>query len=292
MSLLNELFASTETVSELAEKDEKLFFESWQEYLSTLKEKEQVINQLPFLFGQKENHLKRLKQLLDLELVDLSQAEQKEAELISNIQSLKHSERMKKIHKLEVCLDNAETQINYVYKLLRYLFSALKIESAMLEKLVANRDLRKYRTLINDLKSELLFEQSIAKRIKETKDLRNLFSALVKGEHLVARMDAKEQKLLKKIQKGMSKILSGELKEGITYEWAVEVLNKIEDKTYDLVAEGIYINTPNVLFEFVNGPEFVDLAKEVILELKIKSASEEMINVFVHLFREWYNDLE
>jgi len=46
---------------------------------------------------------------------------------------------------------------------------------------------------------------------------------------------------------------------------------------------------PDFDFEFVNRSEFVDLVRETIKNLKTKEVSEQMITVFVHLFREWYN---
>ena len=42
-------------------------------------------------------------------------------------------------------------------------------------------------------------------------------------------------------------------------------------------------------FEYVNKPEFIDLVREKIKALRQKRVSEEMINVFVVIFREWYN---
>ena len=41
--------------------------------------------------------------------------------------------------------------------------------------------------------------------------------------------------------------------------------------------------------EYVNKPEFVGLVREKIRALRERKVSEEMINVFVLVFREWYN---
>jgi hypothetical protein len=103
-------------------------------------------------------------------------------------------------------------------------------------------------------------------------------------------MDAREKRLLKKMQKDISRIFSNEITEGITYEWAMAVFNAIEDKVHEGVANGVFQCWHyNIDFEYVNRPEFVKLARETIRGLKKRRVSEQMINVFVHLFREWYN---
>lgn len=103
-------------------------------------------------------------------------------------------------------------------------------------------------------------------------------------------MDSREKRLLKKMQKGISKIFSNEINEGITYEWAMAVFNAIEDRVHEGVANGMFPGYhPDIDFEFANRPEFVDLVRESIQTLRKRKVSEQMINVFVHLFREWYN---
>jgi len=67
------------------------------------------------------------------------------------------------------------------------------------------------------------------------------------------------------------------------------VFNAIEDKVHELVANDLLDQHPDMDFEFINRPMFVELAAEVIQTLKPRKVSEQMIDVFVNLFREWYN---
>ncbi len=287
MALLNRLFGSAESIAKSAEIDEQIIFKIWNEYLNTISEKEKIINQLLFSFGQRKALLLRLKQLLDIELAEIYATEKEENDLVANIQSLEHSKKIKRVHQLEICLAYSETKFKYVYQLLLHLYSTLKLENLLLKKLIVVKDLRKYRELVNNLKAELVVEETILNKIKDVKNFHNIISDLVKGEHIIYGMDSKEKKILKKIQKGMSKIFSNETNKGITYEWAIIVFNKIEDMVHEEVAKGN--GHVDLDFEIVNKPIFVNLSRAVIQDIKKTKVSEQMINVFVHLFREWYN---
>jgi len=119
----------------------------------------------------------------------------------------------------------------------------------------------------------------------------------MKGEHIIHRMDKREKRLLKKMKTGVAKIFTNEITEGITQAWAMTVFDAIEENVHAAVEGNIVTGKeifsgyhPDMDFEYVNRPEFVTLVREVIQEIKKKGkVSEQMINVFVHLFREWYN---
>ena len=116
MGVLNRLFASSESIAMETEVDEESIIENWEKYSNTILEKEQIINRLPYSFGERVTPLRRLKQLLDLELVDVSTAEKDEDDIVLNIQSLEHSKKIKRVHRLEGCLKYFETRHEYVYE--------------------------------------------------------------------------------------------------------------------------------------------------------------------------------
>lgn len=303
MTLLNRLLGSTESIAKHGEKDEQIILRSWKQYISTVPEKEQIINQLPISFGERKNLLRRLKKLLRLELADVFTAEKEEDDLVLNLQSLEHNKKIKKVHRLEACLGYFETRHEYVYELLRHLYTVLKSEARLLEKLTNNKDIRKFRKLVGHLKSEFEVEQTLLKKIEGIETFHNLFSALVKGEHTIHRMDSEEKRLIQKVQKEFTKtfaFLAGRsishqitpLKKdkGLMNNWTIDVFNRIEVRVFlgimDEVFPGLH---PDIDFEFVNRPEFVLLVKKSYYDLTEKKVSDEVINVFVHLFREWYN---
>ncbi len=149
--------------------------------------------------------------------------------------------------------------------------------------------------LLSHLKSQLELELEIIKQIDKRENFETLFLGLIKGEHIIKTMNKGEKQLLKRMKKGIGEIFSGEITEGITYQWVGLVFDNIEARVHELMAqEGTYFEFvhENIDFEFVNRPEFVILVREIIKDIKQKPVSEQMINVFVHLFREWFNDRE
>ncbi|MFH1972060.1 MAG: hypothetical protein ABIJ18_01130 [archaeon] len=286
MGLLNNFFSSTESTAKEIQADEKSIIKHWKHYLGTLSRKEDIISKLRLKDFQ--TNLQELKQLLDLELVDISSEEKEESELIFDLESIEHSQKVRRVEQLEQCLGYAETKYEYVHGLLFQLHLVLKSQMRLVEKMqTGSNDPKK---LLAYLKLKFELELEIMDKIKEIGTFQDLFLALIKGEYIIQSMDSKEKKLFKKMQKGMDAIFSDEINEGITYEWTMTVFKAIEDKVHEGVANGMFDGYhPDIDFEFANRPEFVDLVRESIQKLKKRKVSEQMINVFVHLFREWYN---
>ncbi|MEK6834923.1 MAG: hypothetical protein AABX61_01525 [Nanoarchaeota archaeon] len=287
MGLLNNLFGSTESIAIKLELDDEDIIKTWKDYIETISKKKVFIKKLN-IDSNFQSNLQELKKLLELELADISNEEREESELISDLEALEHSKKVKRVHKLEQCLGYIETKYEYVYKLLHQLNSILKFQINIVKILLtSSKDIQK---LISNIKLQFELELELIKKIEKIETFHDLFLALIKGEHIVRSMDSQEKRLLKKMQKGIIKIFSNEITEGITYEWAMTVFNAIEDKVHEGVAKGIFPGYhPDIDFEFANRPEFVDLVREIIQNLKKRKVSEQMINVFVNLFREWYN---
>ena len=285
MGLLNHLFSSTEAAAKEIKKESEDMIKKWEEYLSTLPKKEEIINRLPFSFGEKKKILQILKQLLDLELADVFTTEREDDLVVVNFHSLDHSKKIKRVHRLEDCLRYFETRHEYVYELLRHLYSVLKQEASLLKKLANTTDLRKYRIVVSTLKSELVVEKTVIKKISDLDTFGNIFSAivksLVKGEEIIHKIDAEERMIIKEMQK---KYPIGSKMD----QWVMEVFNAIEDQVHEAVEEGILEHHFNVDLEFVNRLEFVDLVAKVSAQLGMEVSKQE-VNVFVHLFREKYN---
>src|SRR3989338_3581780 len=128
-------------------------------------------------------------------------------------------------------------------------------------------------------------------KIENIETFHDLVLEIIKGERIIRTMDSREKRLLTKMKKGMNQIFSKEIGDGITYEWAMTVYNAVQDMVMDheaIIARGFEANA-NVDFEFDNRPEFVEVVRDSIHHLRKRKVSEQMITVFVHLFREWYN---
>lgn len=281
MGSLNSLFRSPEETAKRAKEDEDLILKTWKDYTKTIEEKEYIINKLLFIFGERKQNLKRLGELLDLELVDIGLIEKDDKDIISDLKSLEHNQRIAKIHRLENTLAYAESKYKYIFELLKNLYHTLQIEKELQIRLVSVQDLRKYKQLIEPIKSELAVELTILEKINERETFPKLFSDLINGEHIVFQLDKKGKRMVK--------FFADTKQEGLIDQWVMGVFDRIEDKVHEVVAEGTLDYHPHVNFEFVNHPEFTTLVREVIVSLRKKPVAEEMINNFVYMFREKYN---
>ena len=304
MGLLNRLFGSTESIAIEIKEGEEFIIKHWKDYLATIPKKKKIINKLSL--GDKfQSNLQELEKLLKLELVDISDEEKEELELISDLDAMGHSEKIERVHTLARCLGYAATKYKYAHKLLDTLHSILKSQMHLVEKL--QKESKKNEELISHFKSQFELEFEIQNKIKKLETFRswrfsdsvkektreifhNLFLAVVTGEKIISPMNSEEEKLLEKMQETFNKVASGEIKSGILHKWAVTVLVGIEDKVHEAVVTGMFRGyQPDSDFEYVNRPEFIDLVKESMPQQELVRNSKQRINVFVHLFREWYN---
>ncbi len=287
MGLLNHLFGSTESTAKEIELDNESILENWRNYLKTIPKKEKVIGELARDINSRSKILK-LNELLNLDLVDISNEEIKKSELISDLELIEHSQKIKRLHKLEQCLRNIETKYEYVSALLYRLHSVLKAQMHLIKKLVASS--KDAERLIFRIKLQFELELEIIEKIKQIKTFHNLFLALIRGEHIIRQMNFGEKKLLKRMQKTFSKVFAEQITDGLIYKWAMTVFNEVQYVVEDheaILASGDYPHE-NVDFQLVNGPKFLVLVRRTIQNLKIK-VTEQMVAVFIHSFREWYN---
>jgi hypothetical protein len=237
---------------------------------------------------------------------------------------LEHSKKIKRINRLEEGLNYDELEHRYAYELLRHLYSTLKSEARLLKKLMAVKDLRKFRKLMDSLAHEVVIEKELVKKMREMPDFVISLVELVKKEHIIHKMDSEEKNLILVLQKDFTKAFAGMRGRMINHQvewdkkdrgviqnfirmWVIDVFNRIEVRVYlGFKDKAVAGDHPFSDLEFVNRPEFVLLVKKSFydltrtnrsefismthfLNLKGKEISEHMINVFVHFFREWYN---
>ncbi|GEM_PF-2167190 len=318
MGLLNRFFASTEGVHQVAFLLEESIVRIWENYLGTLSEKKIRMGKLE-VHNDLLLHAKALREILGLELVDIHEEEKEERKLIENIGKITHEKKIKRVHRLESCLNYAETRHEYVYRLLEQLGKILQTEMHLVSMLL--QDQSNAEKIIVLIKEQYMLEEEIIKKIEKVPNFQKFFLALMKGEHIIHRMDEREKRLLKKMQTGIAKIFTNEITEGITQTWAMTVFDAIEENVHAAVEGNIITGKeifsgyhPDMDFEYVNRPEFVQLVRETIYtlkgphknpynndskiakgrveDIKQRRVSEQMINVFVHLFREWFNERE
>lgn len=289
MTFLNNLFSSTESLALRLQSHEKAFEKIWNDYKGTIDDKAKILGQLPSSFGQRKVILERLRPLLDLELVDTRSEDEEEKDMIKDLEYLEHSKKIRRVHRLEDTLRYMETRHEYVHGLLHRLYIALRLEARFVDKMLRCMDLKKYRALIGQFKSEFEIERELLNKIGQIDSFHKILSSLAKGEHLIHKLDADEKELLKKMKRDMAKIFSKKTNKGTLYIWARTVFDMMDDRIREHIADGSLDPHDFVDFEYVNSQRFVELSREIISQLNKDMASDQIVNVFVHLFREWFN---
>jgi len=299
MGLLNYFFGSTEANAKEITLDNDTILKIWKEYLETVPAKNAIIGKL-HADKNLNSSLQELKKLLDLELTDISGEERDEAEILADLEKIEHEERIKKVKRLKQCVGYAKTKYEHVFGLLQHLHSILQAQMNLVAMLLAGSE--DAETLISHIKAQVELEQEVIKQVKGIKTFDALFSALAKGEHIIQQMTPREKLLYKRMKK---LFISDVQITGITSDWAAAVYDAVENRILEITAEMTVpgIDNPDIDFEFVNRPEFIDLVRETIQRLRPEEArgtikrvrqkgvSEETINAFVSLFRAWYNEL-
>jgi hypothetical protein len=285
MGYLEHIFSSGEKKANQADKDDEKIIAAWSAYENTIPEKVKIINALKDS-EEKTVLLDRLIQLLKQDLIDISNIERFDADIVSCMQFLKHYDKIEHIRLLEDRLSYTKLKYQFTFELFLHIFSALQIEDRIAKKFRLSPFIWDYHEFFNTFEPQLSIEKAAIEKIGDMTDFHTFLVRLAKGEHKIHLMDSDEKNLIRLLKNKMTKIFNQEITEGLICDWALKLYNAAEDIIQQNVAE---MQGGNVDFEFVNRPEFYKLARRVMEDTRKKPVSQKMLNVLVYLFREWYN---
>lgn len=282
MAFFNRFFRSTESIARESVQANQDLIKEWQQYVQTVPEKKNIADNSP-------TDTFRLKELIKTGIELTVSEERNEEQIIRDLKSISHRDRIKRIHRLEQLFDHALTKYRYVYELLKQIYSILQIElhlTNVIEK-SQNRKLAKY------LQEQISMELIVVKKINEMNKregpdtFTRLFSELIRGEATIEVLG----EIAKRHFNRMQKLFSNEIPESITYQWVQKVLDSLEIRVQKAMNDGLMVHHPNADLEFINSSLFVDLVGDSIKSLKARGKiSERMINIFVEDFRQGYNE--
>lgn len=281
MAFFSRFFRSTESIARESVQVNRDLIKEWQQYVQTVPEKKNIADNFPI-------DTLRLRELTKTGIEFTVSEERDEKQIIRNLKSISHRDRIKRIHGLEQLFDHALTKYRYVYELLKQIYFLLQIElhlTTTLEK-SQNRKLAKY------LQEQISVELIVLKKINEMNKregpdtLTILFSELIRGEATIKVLDEVAKRQFKKMQK----LFSNEIPTSIIYQWVERVLNSLEIRVQKAMDDELIVHHPNADLEFINSSLFVDLVRDSIKSLKTRGkVSERMISIFVEDFRLGYN---
>lgn len=143
--------------------------------------------------------------------------------------------------------------------------------------------------LIQKIKESWKVEEHILTLISERETFHHLFKALLKGEYIVRQLTATESKFVARAEK------ETRITKKLLMHWVIEINLRLGGKISEwIIREANREQHEDSHFEFVNNPDFVPFAREVIQSMRKgkaaeRAVSESAVNSFVHAFREYYN---
>ncbi|MBS3125109.1 hypothetical protein J4211_02560 [Candidatus Woesearchaeota archaeon] len=256
----------------------------WKNYLQSVERKSKIVQQMT-----SENYatfLDQLKELVDLELVEITDEENYGKKYVEDIQRIEHDERIQRVKRLEQTLFYVESKHRYLDKLLEQLHEVLRLQKYYVDSLSGLT----VHSFLPALAKTVQEEEAIIKEA-DLPDFHELFLAIAKGEAMVKRMSAQEKRLVHLMRFKLEPIFNQQVQSGLIYEWASAVMGGLQQQTYSLIQSDALKQHWYVDLEFVNRPEFEDFVRKTINGLRKRPVSEQALTSFVEVFRDWYNHL-
>ena len=185
MGFFSIFFKSTGEIAVELNRDNQELMREWRQYISTVPEKKNLANSISI-------DVVRLNELLKIGLDDSRSEEKKDAEIIKDLRSIKHDQRIARVNRLQEVLDHALSKYRYVYSLLDQIYNALLREYSLARAIAKNNSDIK---LIRHLREQIDLELLIIKKVNEMNrehgpgTFARLFSDLARGEAIIKTLD-------------------------------------------------------------------------------------------------------
>jgi len=131
MGFFSIFFKSTGEIAVELNRDNQELMREWRQYISTVPEKKNLANSISI-------DVVRLNELLKIGLDDSRSEEKKDAEIIKDLRSIKHDQRIARVNRLQEVLDHALSKYRYVYSLLDQIYNALLREYSLARAIAKN----------------------------------------------------------------------------------------------------------------------------------------------------------
>ena len=283
MGLLNRFFESPENLARDIKLDEDEILKVWDDYLDSFEKKSDAISNL-----SSDNytlHIRKIKDLLDLEIVDISEEEKDEKDVVRNLSAIEYLKKIRKIKTLKDSLGYAQTRYEHAYELLKGIYSILKSEMHLLKKI--SQSSRSVIRLIDILKSQLKLEGEIISQIEQIDKFGQLFLGLMTGERLINEIDVQRKKITSRVYDAFRGIID----EPVLSQSIELVMDAIEDKIHEEISGELIPELGfSVSADFVNSKEFVDMVKACFSKLNAQIA-DEIVSDFIEEFRKGLSEL-
>ena len=288
MGLLNWYF-SDERKAKKALYSDKQIEALWKEYIQSFRKKKEIAQSLT---PNDLTPLKSLSMILRKEFFGFEKDDFQMKEMISIVSSISHSERKLMLKRLGQCLNYEHTRLEYVHNLTIEIGNVLLMETNFLKRMM--KDGRTANEIIPLFIKEIQLEEDLIGKIKKVSLFHPVFVSLARDEHLFRMLDERKGILRNRMwgrffAEDRESIFGGGITEGVTYEWAMKTLEMTKNAISEAHASESIDSHPDYGYEFVNRPEFLEVVKTALLEVRGRGASQKLILVFTNHFRSWFN---
>ncbi|GEM_PF-4650828 len=268
------------------------------DYVASALQKRNVI--LSLTPANYQQQLPILRRLLQNELVELGEMERTDAELVANLQAFHRDKAIKRAKRLDACLGYAEMKEEHVHYFLIQLYHTLRSEWAavlLLEKGVGN-----IAEIIEKLKGLWSVEKALLDQMSKRDANGNgvfvdagsfkgsvvdLFSKLVRGEHVIHSMDEHMRELVQQLMPQMREDPVAGTR-GRLVDFIENIHQAVKDRINELVASGDELQHEHLDFDVVNRPDFIELVRAKNAEHSA-GLDEDELRAFVLIYRNWFN---
>ena len=279
MGLLNWYFSDERKAKNALYSDEQMNT-IWNDFLGSFPKKKTAVR------NATANDPSTLS-LLKNELMDIEEDEAWQKEMVSDILSISHEKRMRRVSRIEECLNYNRSQMEYAHHLVCELGRILQAEFNIVEGLLAHPN----PSDLNELKNLVNAEEQLISKINGVGNFHHFFKRLCNSEQNFRKLTKRKGLLYQRMHKVMDAVFDENVNrnKGFLFAWIDGVYTSLGDAITESQMIGEIGGHPFSDYEFVNGMGFLKLAEQQYAHLKGKKPSDKLLWMFCNHFREWFN---
>ena len=278
--------------------DQKKIESEWAASKDSYAKRKQIAEQLQFP-DPNQDSLLEARRLTGAEIATARELKVSEADVLIDLEKTEHSQKIRKVHKLEACLGYVKSRAEQLFHLLMMWKDTLEKQEFLLDYLVSGSRNEK---LLTHLRLELEIEGHILDQMASIPSLLGLLETISKRASLAEQIDAHKKRLFAHMDYWSRRAPADALPPGLLFHVVDDILAALSDQVDRAFEQGIISGLhQDADLEFIHRPKFIDLVAHLIELRRAKIAaqhperppkkplSRELVEGFVRSFREAYD---
>jgi hypothetical protein len=278
MNPLARLFAQDTSLAEELALDEPHLRDELQKAFLRSQRKQQLVA------DAKESSIAELRSILQEEMRIVAQSEHDEREIAGDVRSLRYEHEL--FSHINQTLKHAASMEAYVFHLLRQWHRTLIAQARLLVQPTTDFD---------RLVGECELEHRIVMELASIDNLTMFYRSLAMGERYKHALELQEPEFVRETEERMLdfEVLQGAAKPLSDHNVTVlttDCLNQLEVQAVQAVMDGILVQHPHLIDEYLNSRLFEDFVLDQIAKRGFSALGDKrMFHQFIAIFRDIYN---